>query len=80
MSELYVVGGALRSSLFKQLEEWNSCKKALIVKVNPGAKGSGVMVEYDINWSALPEETLEVASWSRSTPVGTVRPYFTAAA
>jgi hypothetical protein len=57
MSELYVVGGALRSSLFKQLEEWNSCKKALIVKVNPGAKGSGVMVEYDSPADACPAES-----------------------
>ena len=46
MSELYVVGGALRSSLFKQLPEWNSYKKALIAKVKPEAKTSEVVVEY----------------------------------
>jgi len=47
MSELYVVGGSLRSSLFKELPEWNSCKKAVIVKVNPPAKTAEVLVEYD---------------------------------
>src|SRR5260370_4762236 len=46
MSEMYVVGGALRSSLFKQLPEWNSYKKALIAKVKPEAKTSEVVVEY----------------------------------
>ena len=57
MSELYVVGGALRSTLFKQLAEWNSCKKALIVKVNPSAKTSEVLVEYDSPADACPAES-----------------------
>ncbi len=57
MSELYVVGGALRSSLFKQLAEWNSCKKALIVKVNPRAKTSEILVEYDSPEDACPADS-----------------------
>ena len=57
MSELYVVGGALRSTLFKQLAEWNSCKKALIVKVNPSANTSEVLVEYDSPADACPAES-----------------------
>jgi hypothetical protein len=57
MSELYVVGGALRSSLFKPLAEWNSCKKALIVKVNPRARTSEVLLEYDSPADACPTES-----------------------
>jgi hypothetical protein len=59
MSELYVVGGTLRSSLFKQLAEWNSYKKALIVKVKvqPEAKTSELMVEYVSPEDACPRES-----------------------
>jgi len=57
MSELYVVGGALRSSLFKQLPEWNSYKKALIVKVKPQARTSEVLVEYVSPADACPAES-----------------------
>ncbi|MGB6387036.1 MAG: hypothetical protein WBD25_18850 [Terriglobales bacterium] len=57
MSELYVVGGALRTSLFKQLPEWNSCKKALILKVSPPAKTSEVLVEYDSPEDACPADS-----------------------
>lgn len=56
MSELYVVGGSLRSSLFKQLPEWNSCKKALILKVTPPAKTAEVMVDYDSPEDAVPAD------------------------
>lgn len=56
MSDLYVVGGALRTTLFKQLEEWNSCKKALIVKLNPAARASEILVEYDSPESSRPAE------------------------
>lgn len=52
MSELYVVGGAWRGSLFKKLEEWHACEKALIVKLNPRTKTSQVLVEY-----VSPEDT-----------------------
>jgi len=57
MSELYVVGGSLRSSLFKQLPEWSSCKKAVIVKVNPPAKTAQVVVEYDSPADAVPADS-----------------------
>ncbi len=57
MSELFVVGGSLRSSLFKQIPEWNSCKKALIVKVRPQAKTSEVLVEYDSPEDAVPADS-----------------------
>jgi len=57
MTELYVVGGSSRTSLFKPIQEWNSCKKALIVKVCPGAKSSEVLVEYDSPADAVPEDS-----------------------
>jgi peptidoglycan/xylan/chitin deacetylase (PgdA/CDA1 family) len=57
MSELYVVGGSLRSSLFKQLPEWSSCKKAVIVKVKPPAKTAEVLVEYDSPKDAVPADS-----------------------
>jgi hypothetical protein len=46
MSELYVAGGVLRSTTFKQLPEWNSYKKALIAKVTPETGATEVLVEY----------------------------------
>jgi hypothetical protein len=57
MSGLYAVGGALRSSLFKQLPEWNSYKKALIVRVQPEAKTSEVVVEYVSPADACPADS-----------------------
>jgi hypothetical protein len=57
MSELYIVGGSSRTSLFKPIAEWNSCKKALIVKVHPQAKTSEVLVEYDSPEDAVAEDS-----------------------
>jgi hypothetical protein len=57
MSGLYVVGGTLRSRLFKPLAEWNSCKKALIVQVDPDARKSEVLVEYDSPAEACPADS-----------------------
>jgi hypothetical protein len=57
MSELYVVGGVLRSSLFKQLPEWNYYRKALILKVKPEAKTSEVLVEYESRTETCPAES-----------------------
>ena len=57
MSGLYVVGGALRTSVFKQLAEWNSCKDALIVKVDPLAKTGRLLVEYHSPADACPAES-----------------------
>ncbi len=57
MSELYVVGGALRSTLFKKLPEWNSYRKALIVKVKPESGSGEVAVEYVSPAAARPAES-----------------------
>lgn len=56
MSELYVVGGVLRTSLFKQLPEWNYYRKALILKVQTETKTAEVVVDYESRSdSCLPE-------------------------
>ncbi len=47
----------MRSSLFKQLPEWSSCKKAVIVKVKPPAKTAEVLVEYDSPKDAVPADS-----------------------
>jgi hypothetical protein len=57
MSELYVVGGVLRSSLFKRLPEWNYYRKALILKVNPEAKTTEILVEYESRKGSCPAES-----------------------
>ncbi len=45
-SPLYVVGGRLRSTLFRKLEEWQSCEQALLIELDPAANQSKVRVEY----------------------------------
>ena len=57
MSNLYVVGGAMRTSLFKPIAEWNSCKKALIVKVDSDAKTADIEVEYYSPADTCPDES-----------------------
>jgi hypothetical protein len=57
MSELYVVGGVLRTSFFKQLPEWNSFKRALIVRVKPEGKLADVMAEYVSPEDACPSDS-----------------------
>lgn len=46
MNGIYIVGGQLRSSLFRKLEEWESCKKALIIQLDLDSKTSRSCVEY----------------------------------
>jgi hypothetical protein len=57
MSELYVVGGVLRSSFFKRLPEWNYYRKALILKVNTEAKIARTVVEYESRKDSCPAES-----------------------
>src|SRR5256885_1330860 len=46
MREIYVVGGELRQSVFRKLEEWQSCKKGVIVEIDTKNKTSRRRVEY----------------------------------
>lgn len=57
MSELYVVGGTWRGSLFKKLEEWHSCKKALILKLNVKTGTAETPVEYVSPENVCPSES-----------------------
>jgi len=45
-AELYVIGGHVRQNLFRKLEEWQSCDKALIVRLDPETEKSSTCVEY----------------------------------
>ena len=56
MSDLYVVGGAWRGSLFKKVEEWHAYKKAVIVKLNRQAKTSETVLEYVSPPDVCPED------------------------
>jgi hypothetical protein len=46
MSAIYVIGGELRRSMFRKLEEWQSSQRGLIVQVNVATKTSRQCVEY----------------------------------
>jgi|HubBroStandDraft_1064217.scaffolds.fasta_scaffold190593_1 hypothetical protein len=46
MSEIYVIGGELRRSVFRKLAEWQSSKKGMIIQLNPETKTSRRCVEY----------------------------------
>lgn len=46
MSEIYVIGGELRRSVFRKLAEWQSSKKGVILQVDSEKKTSRTCVEY----------------------------------
>lgn len=46
MSDIYVIGGELRRSVFRKLAEWQSSKKGVIIQMNPERKISRRLVEY----------------------------------
>jgi hypothetical protein len=46
MNGVYVVGGELRTSVFRKLEEWQSCRKAVVVELDPNTKKSRSCLEY----------------------------------
>jgi hypothetical protein len=46
MSNLYVVGGRLRSSVFRKLEEWQSCDQAVVIELDTSKNESCPRVEY----------------------------------
>src|SRR5271154_3552889 len=47
LNKFYFGGGQFRSSIFHTLQEWESCKRAMIVEVDPGTKSSRSCVEYE---------------------------------
>jgi hypothetical protein len=63
---MYVVGGKLRSRMLRDLEEWQSCERALIVEVDPSTKAGQTMVEYNSPASACAGEDAAILFKSAS--------------
>jgi hypothetical protein len=51
--KFHVSGGQFRSSVFQKLEEWESCKLAMLVEIDPTTKTSRACLEYE-----SPKETV----------------------
>jgi hypothetical protein len=56
MNKVYVGGGEFRSSIFQRLEEWESCKRAMLVEIDPADKSSRNCVAYISPKEAVPDE------------------------
>jgi hypothetical protein len=56
MSKFYICGGQFRSSVFQKLEEWESCKRAMLVEIDPVSKTSQKAVEYESPKEATADE------------------------
>jgi hypothetical protein len=56
MNKVYVGGGQFRTSIFQKLEEWESCKRAMLVEIDPDKKRSRNCVEYESPKDAAPDE------------------------
>jgi len=56
MNRFYVVGGRLRSTVFRKLEEWQSCEQALLIELDPAKNQSRTCVEYVSPPDVCPEE------------------------
>lgn len=56
MNSIYVSGGRLRSTVFRKLEEWQSCEQALLIELDPARKQSQSPVEYVSPPEVCPEE------------------------
>lgn len=56
MNSFYVTGGRLRRTVFRKLEEWQSCEQAIIIELDPAKNESRVCVEYMSPPEACPEE------------------------
>lgn len=56
MNKICVGGGQFRSSVFRQLQEWESCKQALFVELDPATKSARNCVEYVSPPATCPDE------------------------
>jgi hypothetical protein len=56
MNKIYVGGGQFRRSVFRKLQEWESCKQAMFVELDPVNKSSRNCVEYVSPPGACPDE------------------------
>jgi hypothetical protein len=46
MNKIYVSGGRPRSTVFRKLEEWQSCERALLIELDPTNNQSRACVDY----------------------------------
>lgn len=46
MERFYIVGGRLRSTVFRKLEEWQACEQALLIELDPSTCQSTPRIEY----------------------------------
>jgi len=56
MKNILVSGGRLRSTLFKKLEEWQSCDQAALIEIDPAKKQGRTGIEYVSPPEACPDE------------------------
>lgn len=56
MNKICVGGGQFRSSVFRKLQEWESCKQAMFVELDPVTKTSRNCVSYVSPSQACPDE------------------------
>ena len=56
MNSFYVAGGRLRSTVFRKLEEWQSCEQALLIELDPAKNLSRNCIEYISPADVRPEE------------------------
>jgi hypothetical protein len=56
MDKFYICGGQFRSSVFQKLEEWESCKLAELVELDPVSKTSIKAIEYESPKEAAADE------------------------
>jgi hypothetical protein len=56
MNKIYVGGGQFRSSVFRKLQEWESCKRAMFVELEPVTKSSRNCVAYVSPAATCPDE------------------------
>lgn len=56
MNKIYVGGGQFRSTVFQKLEEWESCRRAMLVEIDPDTKSSRNCVDYDSPKEATPDK------------------------
>ncbi len=66
MNSFYVVGGRLRSTLFRRLEEWQSCEQALLVELDPSTNQSIAKIQYVSPPQARPRNSSAVQFKSAS--------------
>jgi len=57
MNSFYVVGGRLRSTLFRKLEEWQACEQALLIELDPASNQSSAKIEYVSPPEVCPKES-----------------------